>query len=225
MTSCILHIGLHKTGSTSIQSFLQRNRERLSKLGVCFYRGSHIDQNHVELHAATMRDDRSSTFKMKSEIVFDDKYKNNTSDRIRKFLQCVGDDTALFSAEGLSLLRYVDETKRLATMLPANVRIAAYQRNPADYLKSHKAQLERAGITGVTDKNSNAYMGADTWLIDYKLRLQAFETTFGKNNIHIVDYDEVCAHDGNVIPSFLRLLELEKEFAPEDWQYLRLNQS
>jgi hypothetical protein len=68
-------------------------------------------------------------------------------------------------------------------------------------------------------------MEADTWMADYDLRLMSFRKTFGQDNVHVIDYDEVCGRDGGVIPSFLRLLNLENEFSHEDWRNIRLNQS
>jgi len=224
-SSCIVHIGLHKTGTTSIQHFLRENRNRLQGLGFCFYHGLHIDENHVELHAATMRPDRTSTFRMKSDLVFDDSYLKATCKRVNAFFDQIENATAVFSAEGLSLLRYVDEVEKLASIMPADVKIIAYLRNPEDYLRSHANQLSKAGITGITDKTSHAYMQSDTWMIDYELRLEAYRTTFGQDNVIVVDYDEACARDSNVIPSFLRLLNLENEFSEKDWQGIRRNQS
>jgi hypothetical protein len=224
-STCIVHIGLHKTGTTSIQHFLRENRNRLQGLGFYFYHGIHIDQNHVELHAATMRPDRTSTFRMKSGLVFDDSYLKATCKRVNAFLNQIENGTAVFSAEGLSLLRYVDEVEKLASIMPADIKIVAYLRNPEDYLRSHANQLSEVGITGITDKTSHAYMASDTWMIDYEQRLEAYRTTFGQDNVIVVDYDDACARDSNVIPSFLRLLNLEKEFSEKDWQCIRRNQS
>lgn len=223
--ACIVHIGLHKTGTTSIQNFLQKKRNHLKELGLFFYHGLHIDQNHVELHAATMRSDRTSTFRMKSGLVFDDVYLKSTTERVNTFLSEIGNGTAVFSAEGLSLLRYVDEVEKLAAILSDDVRIIVYLRDPVDYLRSHSNQLSKAGLTNITKKDSHAYMGSDSWMIDYELRLRAFRTTFGHQNVHVIDYDEACSLDGNVIPSFLRVLNIENEFVEKDWRNMRCNQS
>ena len=223
--SCILHIGLHKTGTTSIQHFLRAHRSRLKELGLFFYQGLHVDQNHVELHAATMRADRSSTFRMTSGLVFDDAYFTRMATHVKLFLSQIGNGTAVFSAEGLSLLRYADEVEKLASILRGDVSIIAYLRNPVDYLRSRSNQLSKVGVTGITDKASHAYMASDTWMIEYEQRLEAFRTTFGQENVHVVDYDNACALDGNIISSFLRQLNLENEFTEKDWRNIRHNQS
>lgn len=222
---CIVHIGFHKTGTTSIQHFLRTKREKLGGLGIHFFAGAHFDGNHVELHAATMRPDRTSTFRVKSGLTFGDEYYRRTADRIAGFVQKTGNETALFSAEGLSLLCHADETERLAGMLPADVSIVAYLRNREDYLRSHARQIARSGQAQAHDKASHAYFGPDSWLVDYEYRLSAYRATFGAPNVHVVDYDEAVARDGSVIPSFLRLLGVSDVFAAKDWRDIRLNRS
>lgn len=225
LAACIVHIGLHKTGTTSIQRFLQEQRGSLKEFGYNFYQGMHIAENHVELHAATMRPDRPSTYRLKSGLVFDETYLQLTLSHVRDFLNQAGSERVVFSAEGLSLLRYVDEVEQLASLLPPNICIVAYLRCPVDYLRSHSNQLKKSGMLETVDKTSYAYMGADSWMLDYELRLKAFRTVFGHANVHVVDYDKACALDGSVIPSFLRLLDLEDRFSVETWQGIRLNQS
>lgn len=223
--SCIVHIGIHKTGSTSIQNFLQKHRKNLAGRGIHFYRGRHIDDNHVELHASCMRHGRYSTFKISSGLVFDEAYVSETRRIVSTFLHGVAGQTSLFSAEGLSLLCHADEVERLAEMLPREVSIIAYLRNPADYLRSHAMQIRRAGIPESDDRTSFPYFGADTWLIDYEFRLAAFRSIFGERNVHVIDYDEVCARDRSVIPSFMRCLGIEPDFADQAQMQMRLNQT
>lgn len=225
LNESIIHIGFHKTGSTSIQHFLKTNREQLQRYGYEFYSGQHTDQNHVELHAASMRTNRSSTFKARSEIDFDENYFRKTKQRVAEFIKQLSGRSAIFSAEGLSLLRYQDETKRLSSIIPNTVSIVAYLRNHEDYRRSHAKQLRKAGYYGVTDPESHAYMGLDSWMFDYELRLQSYKETFGPENVHIIDYDLVSGRDGSVIPSFLKLLNLEKSFDEKEWSEIILNKS
>lgn len=50
-----LHIGTHKTGTTSIQNYLQDNIELLPASGIDFYQGFYIDNNHVEINLAALK--------------------------------------------------------------------------------------------------------------------------------------------------------------------------
>jgi len=223
--TCFVHIGFHKTGSTSIQNFLQINRKKLTELGFDFYKGQHIDQNHVELHASTMNFDRSSTFRLRSGLRFGPDYLEKTRQRMANYFQDNSDANCIFSAEGLSLLRYEAETDRLASILNSDVRIIAYLRNKADYQLSHAGQLKRAGQLEGSDKDSYAYLGDDSWMLNYGSRLAAYKKTFGEANICVIDYDEACRFDGNVIPSLLRELEIDGHFPEESWKKMRLNHS
>lgn len=221
----IVHIGFHKTGSTSIQHFLAANRPVLEQNGYWFYSGKHEDLNHLELHAATMRAERTSTFKNKSSINFDEQYLSDTKASLDNFFDQFESGTAIFSAEGLSLLRYADEAKRLAWLLQSDVRIVVYLRNLEDYRRSHTKQLKSAGYTNVKDKDSHAYMQEDSWMFDYELRLRPYRETFGSQNVHVIDYDVVKNRDGSVIPSFIDFLNLSEKFSEDDWQDIWLNQS
>lgn len=222
---CIIHIGFHKTGSTSIQRYLQINRRELAARGIHFYKGMHADNNHVELHASTMRADRSSSFRLKSGLTFDGAYRSAVAQSVNRFFEQVGDDVGLFSAEGLSLLCHADETERLAALLSPEASIVVYLRNPAEYLRSHLGQLNKSGIAEAIAQPPQGYVGVEHWLSDYEFRLAAFRRTFGHANVHVMDYDSTCARDGSVIPSFLEHLGVAKGFADDPNRFLRLNQS
>ncbi len=79
----VIHIGIHKTGSTSIQNFLWEHRAVLRELSVDFYFGAYNPRNHVELHAATMRADRSSPFKLARALQVDEAFRNRIRERVK----------------------------------------------------------------------------------------------------------------------------------------------
>ena len=57
----IVHIGTHRTGTTSLQGFLgAADRTLLRPQGFRYYSGIHQGAGHVELHMAAMREGRSS---------------------------------------------------------------------------------------------------------------------------------------------------------------------
>lgn len=55
-----MHIGTHKTGSTSLQNWLLDSKTILEDNGYCLYEGMHQKENHIELYLAAMRYDRES---------------------------------------------------------------------------------------------------------------------------------------------------------------------
>jgi hypothetical protein len=56
------------------------------------------------------------------------------------------------------------------------------------------------------DCQSALYVEADTWLTDYGALISAYQRGFGANNVVVIDYDDEMKREGNVIPSFLRVL-------------------
>lgn len=224
----ILHIGLHKTGSTSIQAFLQRNLSVLQANGLDFYQGMVFPENHVELHAASMRPARESGYKNRSRLKVDAAYIDQVRQHVSRFVAASNGKRIVFSNEGLSLLRYPDEVETLKSLFPSGTfRVVAYLRQPEDYLRSYEAQLKKNPSTLPLriDKDSFAYTEPDSWLLDYPARLAPFEQVFGSANLHVFDYDQAQAQDGNVIPSFLQALGLGGCFRPEDWKNYFINRS
>ncbi len=95
MKKIILHIGMHKTGSTAIQFWLGANRENLMASGVLYPRTDRppdpILSKHASLHHALM--DPSGDFDSEWRL-------------IRNEFQASGCHTMILSAEGLSAPRY-----------------------------------------------------------------------------------------------------------------------
>ncbi len=138
----IVHIGFHKTGSTSIQKFLWRFRPRFADLGIAIYEGQHIRDNHVELHIAAMDQERMSPFKHSSGVSGGEAYRRKVERRLQSFAAATAQSSYLFSAEGLSYLRDRDELEWLKSALPGEITIVAYLRNRDDYVSAYRYMLQ-----------------------------------------------------------------------------------
>jgi hypothetical protein len=220
----VVHAGTHKTGSKSIQAFLDEFRVKLLEHGVDFYSGLYSSRNHVELHAAAMRVDRPSPFKIRTGFVPDDAFRLRVQARIHDFVTASSCSLCAFSAEGISYLRHPDEMDRLRALFPpGDIRIVIYLRNREQFLKSYSAEMEKHRLASPVDRDSFAYLGADSWLLDYSERVERFRTAFDVANVTIIDYDAEVRRWGNVIPSFLRVLGVEACFSSRDWSRFFLN--
>jgi hypothetical protein len=222
MTRCVVHIGFHKTGSTSIQNFLWQFRNRLATLGILFYEGQHIPHNHVELHIGAMAPHRMTPYKIAKGIAGGPAYREAVERRLAD-LAASAAGTLLFSSEGLSYLRYEDELTWLKKVLPGEVTVVAYLRKVEDYLQAYRHMLQKHKIEESDDKGSIAYLGENSWLKDYPARLMPFRRAFGEANVVVLDYDAEVADRGNVIPSFLRVLQIEPYFQVSEWNGIFLN--
>lgn len=208
---------MHKTGSTSIQAFLDTYRGTLLELGIEFYSGLYSSRKHVELHAATMRPNRPSPFTIRTGLVPDNAFGLRIRNRVRDFVQRSKCHTCVFSAEGLSYLRHEDEMSRLRAFFPdEDVQIVTYHRKRKDFLASYAAEMRKHQLAEPIDRDSFAYVGADSWLLDYEDRIDRFRLVFNSTNVHTIDYDLEVRRRGNVIPSFTDFLGVGNLFSPED---------
>ena len=228
----ILHIGFHKTGSTSIQAFLGRFRGRLAELGLAVYEGMQVPDNHVELQLAITTNGLLQKAGMATRPVLqalragytaDAAYRSRVEDRIRRFAESAKEPIAVFSSEAVSVLRTDEQLCWLKSVLPGPVSILAYLREPQAYLEAFRATMKLLGVAESDDPTSVAYVKEDTWLADYEARLAPFRRTFGTENVVVIDYDERVAAEGTVIPSFLRVLGVEAAFQKSDWDSVFMN--
>lgn len=210
-----LHIGTHKTGSTSIQAFLRANRRKLLRHGFNLYRGSIYINNHIELYLAAMRPERDSFAKQKLELVLGPQFVKNVKRHVARFLDLSSTEAVLMTTEGLSLLRYNDEIDRLYSILKAkenHVSIILYLRDPERFIESYKIQILKVpGRVFSDDPQSVFYVKPGTWLTDYRAIIDAFRRGFGDDAIRIIDYDAEMAQRGDVLPSFVEALGLRSE--------------
>lgn len=180
-----IHIGTHKTGSTSFQCALAQNRDQLLKNKIIFYQGTILKDNHIELtevcirsHVEKMVDFRPEAKKL-SNLSYSTVRENILSllsdgknNGIKKFI---------FSCESLSLFREVEEVKRLRDLFPGycNIRIFVVLRDKSSFLSKYAAQVVRfSGRHESQDPESALYVGHDSWLIDFERLLEVYKTVF-----------------------------------------------
>ncbi len=210
----ILHVGTHRTGSTSLQQFLVDHRTELSARGYALYRGLYRERNHIEIYLAALRQERDSFGKLGAfaGVDFGEAFRRDLAQRIQSFVREQAEPSIILSTEGLSLLRYSDELDALKSILGCDsvrTTVVVYLRNPSDFLRSYTQQLlKKRGRTPSTDPGSALYVRQDSWLVDFDSLLRVYRDAFGADAVHVIDYDECLRLDGNVIPAFLRVLGL-----------------
>lgn len=199
-----VHIGFHKTGTSSIQLLMDKNRDKMIDVGIFYYTGALNPSNHVELHCAAMRDERVSPFKLRSGIRPNTEFIEATRTQVAKFLQPAG--TFIFSAEGLSYLRYSDEIRTLHQLFGGReIEFIAYIRNQSDWLASYKAEMRKHAASPAARGDSYSNTQSNSWLLDFEARLAPFRDVAG-TKLHVIDYDMAVANEGSVIPSFFRTI-------------------
>jgi hypothetical protein len=224
-----LHIGTHKTGSTSLQRWLNQQRNWLLQHHFSYYRGLHFPNNHIECYLAAMRLNRDS-FARQAIGEFSAHYYAEVKQRLAIFAAQQPQQHKIISTEGLSLLRFEDELvllKDLLSVFKADIKIILYLRDKSSYLASYRAQLaKKPGRLPSNEFWSALYVAEDTWLTDYDSLIKAYAGAFGMENLTIIDYDQQMAEYGDIIPAFVNALNLP--LSPElqqSMQAFRLNKT
>lgn len=216
MRSLTLHIGTHKTGSTSLQYFLRDRRDELEKAGHYFYRGEIEDENHLEFHVAAMRAERGSFSKQKYSIVGDEGFRNRLATSLARQVNSTQAANHIISAEGLYLLRHDDELEWLRGVLSRHyeqIKIILVTREPSAFLRSLEAQIKKVpGRNPSSDANSHLYVGPDSWLADYPGIEALWKRHFGADSLTKIDYDAAVHSHGNVLPPLVHALGLPKRY-------------
>jgi hypothetical protein len=200
MTRVLLHIGTHKTGTTSIQHFL---RDHLGE--PAFPAGYEYEENHSLIAHSLARPGR---------LVGYARVKNadgpatlaGIPNRVRADL-ARADDLLVLSGESLSLLRFDDEVERVMQLFTGSeVEVVMYTRCPVDFLRAYRLTMQVLNYQPSDDPDSIHYVEPDSWLVRYHERVDLLKR---HTHVHHFDYDALVAHDGSVIPSFAALVGIE----------------
>jgi len=212
----VLHIGTHKTGSTSLQQFLRDHRDGLlAATGAAYPTGMVIPASHAELPLLVIRPTRTWPARLRFPETQRRPWLAAADTHIRDELRCAAEEVVILSHEDLSYVRFDDELDRLRDLLsPRTVKVVVFLRERTAFLSSYREQLEAMAIRPSEDPCSFAYTAEDSWLVDYPQLVDVFRRGFGADNVEVLDYDAVLASDGSVIPAFADLLGIRRSSLP-----------
>lgn len=199
MKVCHLHIGMHKTGSSSIQNYLDSNRTELLKSG--FYYADMGSPNHsgpfnYALTHEPAKDSEILNFKLSADelerriIFFKDKLRLSLNEDYSEII---------FSAESIIKLTYSelnDFKKKLLEFVDV-IKVYCYVREPMSFTVSSFQQVIKA--MPVFLDNQNLYP-------NYQEKLEKFESVFGSVNYRLFSRDTLF--QGDVTADFCSWLNL-----------------
>lgn len=211
----VLHIGTHKTGSTSIQHFLRDNEDLLASVGATYPPGMVLDVSHSELPLLAVRPDRTWPARIRFPETRQAGWLAAARGHLRDQIAGSPLGTLVYSHEDLSYLRFDDELSVLHEILEGlPVRVVVFLRAAADFLRSYGAQLQATGFETSDVPTSFAYVASDSWLVDYVELVAAYRRQFGEANVEVIDYDAVLRADGSAIPAFTDVLQIPRQSLP-----------
>jgi len=216
----IIHIGTHKTGTTSIQHYLRDKKSLLKEKGL--YVPSEIagfsDPSHFILNVYSLADNRSSPMKdifiaTKEHDLFLGLEKRLGEDVERHYKQAIeqGCSDVIWSNEGLYLLNSNAEYQRLIALFSqysSEVVVVCCFREVESYRNSYIKQLADQNIPLSKDKDSYRYVNTDSWLFDYERKKCLLRESF--DNYYFYPY---CSN--NNVAKFMSVIGYQVSVAPK----------
>lgn len=203
MQRLYLHIGMHKTGTTSIQGWMQRRPDILAKHKLVFMDRALHKVSHVEVALSVLRDDVGMTALRARWGAAPDLFEQ-TKDRIAQALKAAAPHDLIISSEVISFMREQSEIDRLKALLPANIEIIpiVVVREKQDWLASYRHQLAKSPNDGPIDPTSPRNVAPDSWVLDHARLVSLFTSAFPTTRV--LDYCD------NVLPVFAAELGIVK---------------
>ncbi len=233
MKKIYLHIGKHKTGSTSIQQYIDRNRSFLAENKIFVLDNSVSDlvrkriivpTNCTSIAHIAIRNNLQTQIRIRN-LDIQRHFLKKIKDAIimNGRLHSVIATNIIISAEAFSFMRTFHERLILRIMFKGfSVHPIFFSRNADDWLTSWRGQLKKLMIkNNINESISNTIFDfrENSWLTDDK----AIVRTFGKNT-RVISYEHALNEHGSVIPAFLSFLDLVPSNCPP-WDGIWLNKS
>lgn len=218
----LLHIGAFKTGTTSFQFYLQKNRKQLHLYGFDVYQSLLGIENHYEIPNAIIRRDRDTFGRLRGLVSTNDSYIRKTYEYLHKYMLNSKCDNLIISSEALSLVRYDDELEALSGLLgPGHtVKIFFMRRNQWDFLDAYRRQLyKNPNRKSSQNPDSCCYIEADSWVADHDRVVTLYKNHFGNSNISVLDYDYIMAEDCDILPHLATSMKIPFSLLPKTNSY------
>ncbi|UTW47833.1 hypothetical protein [Bacterioplanoides sp. SCSIO 12839] len=212
MKKLIIHIGTEKTGSTTIQSFLNENRDLLLKSCDAYYPefGNSV-MGHFQLVAALhpmCNEGRRAEFAQHLDLDPDDVW-----DRFCESIN-VGDfNTVIISSEHFSSRINsvgIDFIKnKLGEKAPDfKVEIVVYLRNQVDMFQSAYSTYIKTGGTKSVFELAESIGGHGAYYNFYNL-VKMWSDAFGVDSMVVKNFDLVRVEGGDLVSDFMSSLNLD----------------
>lgn len=183
MANCIVHIGIHKTGSTSIQNSLN----------------GFEDENFVylKLRHANHSVELGSFFGFRKEAPVN--FNNHTLKLIEKTLLHSKQRTVVISGEDISAFN-TNQLKKFADFLHlhfTHVQVIGYVRSPGAYMQSAFQEVLKSNPV----KKINFYR-------NFENTFKKFDNVFGAANVKLIKFDRNRFENGCVVTDFCNQIGL-----------------
>lgn len=214
-----LHIGVQKTGTTSIQQTMFKNRESLLARGINYLP---FDANHggflISLLSEKPHKERRNIRRYVDTPEKAATFNASNRERLTEVLSSNRCSKILISGEGLSIIpeEAVRRLKQMFDPYAAGYRVIVYARDPYDYSNSAFLQRIKSGGTFANP--------GPPPLPKYRRKIEKYIDIFGRENVDIRIFDPGHFVGGDLISDFLVALGESAELK-DSLQIRRANQS
>ena len=186
----IIHIGQHKTGTTSIQHYLRGNKASLAKQGLYvpdtvagFTNVTHGILSVYSLGKKRFSPAKDRLLASRTPLFFwslGEKLKSDIAQHYQRAKE-EGCKDVIWSSEGLYLLNSESEYKKLIDLFSAyssEMIVVCCFRETESFRTSYMKQLEKNFISFSQDRDSHRYVERDSWLFDYERKKKLLSKLF-----------------------------------------------
>lgn len=193
----IIHAGMHKTGTSSIQ-------QTLSKIqSTDFYYPKWRHPNHSNLFALLYHEPLGEYHAFKNEGMSEKSLRDLKKAWLERFEKNLRDENhrkIIFSAEDMSGQRFQNAVERFKdhlTILKIPYRIILYVRPSKSLIQSSIQQLIKSGLADL-DLTKH-------WPC-YRKRLEFFDVLFGRENVTLRKFNKPSLYEGDVVKDFAHIV-------------------
>jgi hypothetical protein len=215
MTTIYLHIGLPKTGTSSIQSFLLDNRDNLLHKGFLYPlagrpNASSFPQIRVGHHKLAHELTQEETGILPSSVWAD----------VQQEIKTLGSENVIISAEYFTLILESEKISNLKNYLSEyETKIVIYLRRQDDYLTSLYCEKVKMGLESCTLQE---FIKQNKPYGNYYNLLQMWCQYFGQENLIIRVYEKSQFKNG-LINDFLNSIGFPLEASQMKYNYFSLS--
>jgi len=205
----IIHIGMPKTGSTSLQSFLFDNSDELKELGIFYPKQLH--HHNIKFYPIFL--DNPFDFIHQRKFFSSDEIARKKHDEYKKDWINLFENNDyrdfIISSELLYLCtkKQISKIYKLIEGYFDDVKIICYIREPVSFLRSHIQQGIKAGLI-VEEKPENLII-KHSHACKYSKYLINWLDIFKNHSIEVVNFDQKYLYEGDIIKDFLHRIGYE----------------
>lgn len=181
-----LHVGLHRTATTSFQYSLVENENILREHGIEIYKPINREINASEVGEAVLNADKKNLgAKNRDDLFLEVKAK------IRDYLDNSNLESLLISGEDLSYIRTDKECSRLKALFDSEgleFIILLVIRDPESWFDSYRKKIKEIGESGTPENNSRAFLDPAGWLTDFDQLINVMNSHF--DHVVVLNYNE-----------------------------------